>query len=215
VLKAAVKEKTVLLQEVHHRVKNNLAVISGLLSMKADATGSAEAREALETSQKRVHSMALIHEHLYGSSSLDRINFSDYARELVGWLYATFADESGRISIEMDVDPIEVGIERAVPCALILNELLTNAFKYAFPGERRGRICVALHECAPGLLELSVEDDGVGLPPGLLAEQNKQSLGLKIVGILTKQLEASIEQQQVRAGSRIVLRFMRVMSKAA
>jgi PAS domain S-box-containing protein len=215
VLESAVKEKTVLLQEVHHRVKNNLAVISGLLSMKADATGSEEAKAALETSQKRVHSMALIHEHLYGSSSLDHINFSDYARELVGWLYATFSDESGgRISIEMDVDPIEIGIERAVPCALILNELLTNAFKYAFPGKRSGKIRVALHECAPGWLELSVEDDGIGLPAGFLAKQSTQSLGLKIVGILTKQLEGSIEQQ-VSAGSRIVLRFMRVMSKAA
>ena len=214
VLEAAVKEKTVLLQEVHHRVKNNLAVISGLLSMKADATGSEEAKEALDASQKRVHSMALVHEHLYGSSSLDHINFSDYARELVGGLYATFSDESDRISIEMDVDPIEIGIERAVPCALILNELLTNAFKYAFPGKRSGKIRVALHECAPGWLELSVEDDGIGLPAGFLAKQSAQSLGLKIVGILTKQLEGSIEQQ-VSAGSRIVLHFMRVMSKAA
>ena len=213
VLESAVKEKTVLLQEVHHRVKNNLAVISALLSMKADATGSEEAKAALETSQSRVQSMALIHEHLYGSSSLDHINFSDYARELVGWLSATFFDESGeRISIEMDVDQIEIGIERAVPCALILNELLTNAFKYAFPGERRGRIQVGLHECAPGQLELSVEDDGIGLPAGFLAEQNRRSLGLKIVGILTKQLEGALEQQ-VCAGSRIVLRFPRVMSE--
>jgi PAS domain S-box-containing protein len=214
VLESAVKEKTVLLQEIHHRVKNNLAVISGLLSMKADATGSEEAKEALKASQKRVHSMALIHEQLYGSSSLDRINFSDYARELVGALCATFCDESSRISIEMDVDPIEIGIERAVPCALILNELLTNAFKYAFPGGRNGKVRVALHECAPDLLELSVEDDGIGLPAGFLADRNTQSLGLKIVGILTRQLEGSIEQQ-VSAGSRVVLRFMRVMSKAA
>jgi two-component sensor histidine kinase len=214
-LEAAVKEKTVLLQEVHHRVKNNLAVISSLLSMKADATGSPEAKAALEASQKRVFSMALIHEHLYGSSSLDRINFSDYVRELVGGLYAALSDETGRISIEVDVGPIEMGIERAVPCALILNELLTNAFKYAFPGERSGRICVALQECAPELLELSVEDDGVGFPAGALAEQNTQSLGLKIVGILIKQLEGSLEQQQVNAGSRIVLRFKGTMSKAA
>ncbi len=101
-----------------------------------------------------------------------------------------------------------------MPCALILNELLTNAFKYAFPCERSGRILARLHECVPGRLELSVEDDGIGLPAGFLAEQNTQSLGLKIVGILTKQLEGSIEQQ-VCKGSRIVLRFMRMMSKTS
>jgi PAS domain S-box-containing protein len=214
VLELAVKEKTVLLQEVHHRVKNNLAVISGLLSMKADATESEEAKAALETSQKRVHSMALIHEQLYGSSSLDRIDFSDYTGELLGGLRAAFGDESGRISIEMDVDPIEIGIERAVPCALILNELLTNSFKYAFPGERTGTIRVSLHECAPGWLELAVGDDGIGMPAGILTARNTHSLGLKIVGILAKQLEATIEQREVSAGSLIALRFSRAIGKS-
>jgi PAS domain S-box-containing protein len=204
VLESAVKEKTVLLQEVHHRLKNNLSVISGLLSMKAEATSSAEAKEALEASQRRVYSMALIHEHLYGSSSLDHINFSEYARELAQGL----DDESGRISIRMDVDPVEIGIERAVPCALILNELLTNSFKYAFPGQRKGTIRVSLHECAPGMLELAVEDDGIGSPVGPLAEKNAHSLGLKIVGILAKQLDASVERQESN-GLRMALRFMR------
>ncbi len=205
-LEAAVREKTVLLQEVHHRVKNNLAVISSLLSMKADATGSTEAKLALGESQQRVYSMALIHEHLYGSSHLDRIDFSDYARELAQGLYSAFVGEPGRISIEMDVDPIEIYIERAVPCALILNELLSNAFKYAFPGQRNGKIRVSFRESEPGTLELAIEDNGIGLPAGRLAQLDTQSLGLRIVAILTKQLEGSLEQQAC-SGTRIVLRF--------
>jgi len=200
------REKTVLLQEVHHRVKNNLAVIASLLSMKADATESTEAKLALEESQQRVHSMALIHEHLYGSAHLDRIDFSDYAGKLAEGLYSAFVAEPGRISMEMDVDPIEIYLKRAVPCALILNELLSNAFKYAFPGQRKGTIRVSFHESEPGSLELAIEDNGIGLPPGRLTEANTRSLGLRIVGILAKQLDGSLEQQAC-AGTRIVLRF--------
>ena len=200
------REKTVLLQEVHHRVKNNLAVVASLLSMQADATESAEAKLALDESQQRVHSMALIHEHLYGSAHLDRIDFSDYAGRLAEVLYSAFVAEPGRIAMEMDVDPIEIYIKRAVPCALILNELLSNAFKYAFPGQRKGKIRISFHESGPGSLELAIEDNGIGLPPGRLTEGNTRSLGLRIVGILTKQLDGTLEQQAC-AGTRIVLHF--------
>jgi two-component sensor histidine kinase len=205
-LEPALAEKTVLLQEVHHRVKNNLAVISSLLGMKADAAGSSEARMALEESRQRVHSIALIHEHLYGNDHLDRINFSDYARHLVEGLYSQSAAEPGRIAIKMDLDPIELDIERAVPCALILNELLSNAFKYAFPDGRNGKILVRFCEREPGSLELVVEDNGIGLPAGRLAARNTESLGLRIVGILTRQLDGSLEQEDC-PGARIVLRF--------
>ncbi len=205
-LESAVREKTVLLKEIHHRVKNNLAVISSLLSMKADSAGSSEARVALDESQQRVRSMALIHEHLYGSSHLDRINFSDYAEALTHGLTSAFVDEPGRISIEMDVEPIEIGIERAVPCGLILNELLSNAFKYAFPGGREGKIRISFHKSQPGSLELTIEDNGIGLPAGRLADPNTKSLGLRIVGILAHQLNGSLEQQPC-SGTRILLRL--------
>jgi len=205
-LKSALTEKTVLLQEVHHRVKNNLAVMSSLLGMKADAAGNSDVRTALEESQQRVHSIALIHELLYGNEHLDRIDFAEYARELVEGLYKPKAGEPGRISIEMDLDPIEIDIERAVPCALILNELLSNAFKYAFPDGRDGKIIVRFRESRPGSLDLAVEDNGIGLPAGRLVAQDTRSLGLRIVGILTKQLDGSIEQEAF-PGTRIVLRF--------
>lgn len=205
-LESALAEKTVLLQEVHHRVKNNLAVISSLLGMKADAAGSSDAKMALEESRQRVHSMALIHEHLYGNDRLDRIDFSEYARQLVQGLYSTSVGEPDRISIRMDLDPIELGIERAVPCALILNELLSNALKYAFPDGRNGKILVRSRESEPGSLELTVEDNGIGLPAGRLGARNTESLGLRIVRILTQQLDGSLEQEAC-PGTRIVLRF--------
>jgi len=112
---------------------------------------------------------------------------------------------SGRITIRLDAEPIEMGIHRAIPCALILNELVTNALKHAFPGERSGEVRVSLRQSAPGELELSVEDNGVGCPPVASAREGK-SLGFRIVAILAKQLEGSLEQPEC-AGTRFVLRF--------
>lgn len=139
-LETAAREKTVLLQEIHHRVKNNLAVIASLLNMTAQTTASEEARSALVDSYERVHAIALVHQHLYGSTHLDRIDFSDYAQELAQGVYSTLAGEPGRVNLMMDLDPIEIGIDRAVPCGLILNELVTNAFKYAFPVQVQGTV---------------------------------------------------------------------------
>jgi two-component sensor histidine kinase len=205
-LESALAKKTVLLREVHHRVKNNLAVISSLLGMKADATGNPEARVALHESQQQVQSIALVHEHLCGSDRLDRVNFADYAQQLLQGLYSLFAGGPKGISIETHFEPIELGMERAVPCALILNELLSNAFKYAFPGNRTGKILVSFRESGPGFFELAIEDDGVGLPGGSLDMRNTQSIGLRIVNILTNQLDGSLEQKTC-PGTRFVLRF--------
>ncbi len=205
-LESALAEKTVLLQEVHHRVKNNLAVVSSLLAMKADGAVSSDVRVALEESQQRVHSMALIHELLYGNEHLDRIDFALYARQLVEGQCLAPAGRRDRISVAMELDPIELAIESAVPCALILNELLSNACKYAFPGGRSGEIQVRFHQSAPGFVELAVEDNGIGLPAGRLASRDTKSLGLEIVRILTRQLDGSIEQKEC-PGTRIVLRF--------
>jgi two-component sensor histidine kinase len=208
-LESALGEKTILLQEIHHRVKNNLAVISSLLSMKADAVENPTARLALEESQQRVHSMALIHEHLYGNDRLDRIDFAQYATQLVHRLQAALAPEPDRIAIELALEPIELAIEQAVPCGLILNELLTNTFKYAFRSRTGGRISVSFRESAPGMRELAVEDDGVGFHPGHLDGRNGKSLGLQIVAVLTTQLDGTLEQEPC-SGTRTVLRFPKV-----
>jgi len=212
-LEAALAEKTVLLQEVHHRVKNNLAVIVGLLGMKAGAIDGTEAQGALEDSQQRVRSIALIHEHLYGTEHLDRIDFAEYAGQLVQELGGVYGVQARRIAIRVNAEPIQIGIHRAVPCALILNELVTNALKHAFPGDRSGEVGISLRKSAPGELELTIEDDGVGFVRSRQARDGR-SLGLRIVDILTKQLEGSLEQT-ASPGTRFVLRFRAGTSRLA
>jgi two-component sensor histidine kinase len=175
-LASALAQTTVLLKEIHHRVKNNLAVISSLLSMEADTVEIQEAKEALEESQRRVFSIALIHQQLYGSDNLDRISFPEYARQLVEQLRSSFVAAPEQINVLLDVAPIEMGIHRALPCALILNELVSNAFKHVFPGALRGEVRVSLRESAPDCLELAVADNGIGSSEGL-AERNERSLG--------------------------------------
>ena len=205
-LESALAEKTILLKEIHHRVKNNLAVVSSLLSMKADAVTNPTARLALQESQQRVYSMALIHEHLYGNDRLDRIDFAQYATQLINRLHVALPAEPDRIAIELTLEPIELAIEQAVPCGLILNELLTNAFKYAFHGRARGRIAVSFRQSASGMRELSVEDDGIGFPADQLDGPNGNSLGLRIVGVLTHQLDGTLSREPC-SGTRMVLRF--------
>lgn len=203
-LKSALTEKTVLLREVHHRVKNNLAVISSLLGMKADTTENSEAREALEQSQQRVRSIAMIHEQLYGTDHLDRIPFADYARQLAVELQAAFGAASRGIPITVEAEPIDLDIDKALPCALILNELVTNSLKHAFPGGRTGEVHIRFGRPTPGCFELMVEDNGVGLIS--LAQSEANSLGMRIMSVLTRQIDGKLEQQPA-SGTRFVLTF--------
>jgi PAS domain S-box-containing protein len=204
-LESALTEKTVLLQEVHHRVKNNLAVVGSLLGMRIDLTEPGDVRDALEESQQRIYSIALIHEQLYGGDLLNRINFAEYACQLLVAVSSMLGEKAERISIRTDLEPIELGVHRAVPCALILNELVLNTYKHAFPDDRQGEIRIGFHQPEPGFLELSVEDDGVGYAPSSDSTRRK-SLGLRIVEILTKQLDGSLRQES-GGGTRFVLRF--------
>ncbi len=204
-LEKALMEKTVLLKEIHHRVKNNLAVISSLLSMRAEATDSAEVRLALEDSQQRVRTIALIHEYLYGNEHLDRIDFAEYARQLVQELHAAFDIAPPRISVHIDAAPIALPVNRAVPCALVLNELLMNVFKHAFPEGRGGEIRVTFGACAPGTLELAVQDNGIGCDVSI-DRCGRKSLGLRIVDILVEQVDGTLHRSQ-SGGMRVALRF--------
>jgi two-component sensor histidine kinase len=208
-LEAALQEKTILLKEVHHRVKNNLAVISSVLAMKADASRTVETRQALEDSRQRLRSMALIHEQLYGQENLHTINFADYTTELLRELTEVLVSDPSRISVATNLEPIELAVNLAVPCGLILHELVTNAFKHAFPAGRHGDVRVGFRECEPGILEMSIEDDGVGFLP---ASRDSQSLGLRIVEILARQLDGRFESEPRpsgggRPGARFVLCF--------
>jgi PAS domain S-box-containing protein len=186
-LEKALAEKTVLLQEVHHRVKNNLQIISSLLRMQGETVKDDAVTSALKESQMRVLSMALVHERLYSESQVDQVDFGDYSKALVAELFRSFADRSGRIVSRVNSSKILLSIHQAIPCGLILNELVTNALKYAYPGERSGEIVVNLEHSAPNTVDLSVSDRGVGLPDNFTWSRSK-SLGLPIVEVLARQL---------------------------
>jgi hypothetical protein len=189
-LAASLREKELLLKEIHHRVKNNLQIISSLLSLQTAGTASAEASAVLIDSQNRIRSMALIHEKLYQSSDFARIDFREYIESLVGSLsrsYITARD----IHIARDIADMALDIDMAIPCGLIINELITNSLKYAFKDGAGGELRVSM-KAEDGLYTLIVSDDGAGLPPGL-DFRNTATLGLQLVMTLTGQLNGDIE----------------------
>jgi two-component sensor histidine kinase/DNA-binding response OmpR family regulator len=190
-ISAALAAKEVLLQEVHHRVKNNLQIISSLLNMYADGLPD-QAQQALDESQRRVRSMALVHEQLYSRDRPDELDFAEYATSLASEILTAFSVDSGAIRLRFELEPVLLSIDQAVPCALILNELITNAVKYAFPDHRGGEILVTLNDCGENRIRLRVADDGIGFPPGFDRTECR-SLGLRIVDILTYQLNGTIE----------------------
>ena len=191
-LQAALKEREVLLQEVHHRVKNNLQVISSLISIQVRSLGEEGSRHGLEECQTRVQAIALIHEQLYRSKDYARVPFAEYSRSLVGNVFRATEGSPERIRLEFAVEDVALGVDQAIPCGLILNELITNALRHAFPDGRSGTIRVELGYVAEGAFRLAVRDDGVGLPPGVEVG-TAPSLGLQLVSMLAEQLNAALE----------------------
>ncbi|MBL8966285.1 MAG: HAMP domain-containing protein [Spirochaetaceae bacterium] len=164
-MSASLHEKEVLLKEVHHRVKNNFQIINSLFELQLADEGNPALEEALRDPKARIHAMALVHDRLYQSGDFASLDFGAYIEDLAGDLYFSYAVDPARISMRVEAGHLNLDIDRAIPCGLILNELMTNALKYAFPDrERKGRILVRLDE-ADGRVILEVEDDGVGLPP--------------------------------------------------
>jgi len=203
-LKRLVAEKETLLKELQHRVKNNLGVIASLLSLSAGKVEDEEAREAFAGAIARVESIASIYTKLYGTKDLASIELGSYAEDLVKSLFATYNLDPDRIRLKGRYDSARLDLKRCAPFGLILNELLTNALKYAYPGEARGEIRVEL-KAEGGMIELSVVDDGPGIPPEVL-EGRSSGLGMTLVGMLTKQLGARLDIDCSR-GSRVALSF--------
>ena len=177
--KRAENAKTILLKEVHHRVKNNLAVICALLHLQARKNKNEQVRLSLRACEQRIHSIALVHEHIYRSESFDRIDFATYARQLGHQLFNALGVSETNIRFELDLSSIEVSTTVASACGLILNELVTNALKHAFPDHRKGTIRVTFHATAPGLACLAVSDDGVGMPESAGLDGAGDSLGIQ------------------------------------
>jgi PAS domain S-box-containing protein len=196
-LRAALEDREVLLQEVHHRVKNNLQVISSLIHLRARALQNERGREALEGCLAQVQAMALVHEMLYQSTDYAHVPFSEYARSLAGNVFAASGVAADRVSLDLAVEDVALAVDKAIPCGLILSELITNALKHAFLAGRSGTVRVELTKGEAGGLRLVVADDGVGLPAGADVQESA-SLGLPLVRMLAKQLEAGLEIETSR-----------------
>jgi PAS domain S-box-containing protein len=190
-IKASLREKEVLLKEIHHRVKNNLQVISSLLYLQSKNVKDQETFEMLQESQSRVRSMALVHESLYQSQDLARIDFAEYVRNLANYLLRSYGVDTDLIKLKINVEDVSLGVDMAIPCGLILNELVSNSLKHAFPDSRRGEIRIELRS-DDDQFALMAGDDGIGLPEDL-DFRNPESLGLQLVNMLVDQLEGTIE----------------------
>jgi PAS domain S-box-containing protein len=185
------KEKEVLLREIHHRVKNNLQVVQSLLKMSARKLPDCDARLAVESTVERVHAMSMVHERLYQMPSLSALPLGDYLSDIFAGSIQAYSLAPSQVQLKLDVEEILLPLDRAVPFALLANELLSNSFKHGFPGSRRGTIAVSVHRMN-GAIRMVVEDDGVGLPADFDAAKSN-SMGLKLAANLAHQLGGRLE----------------------
>ncbi len=189
-IKDSLKEKEVLLKEIHHRVKNNLQVISSILNLQSSFVTDNRTLEILEESRNRIHSMATIHENLYLTTNFSSIDFASYLQNLSTKLISSYHISSTTINLRLELSTVNLLLDQAIPCGLLVNELITNAIKYAFHNLEEGEICVGLKE-KDKMIELIIEDNGIGLPPEFDISKSN-SLGLQLVTTLVEQLDGEI-----------------------
>ncbi len=187
----SLKEKEILLMEVHHRVKNNMQIISSLLKLQAGYVKDNKALELFKNSQNRVKSMSLIHEKIYRSKDLASVDFEDYVKSLSYNLFSTYGINTNKVQLELKVAKHSIDMNKAIPCGLIVNELLSNSLKHAFPKGKTGKIVVGLSINQNDEFELTVEDNGIGMKKEIDLE-NLDSLGLQLIDALTSQLKGKI-----------------------
>lgn len=203
-LQKALEDKDVLIKEVHHRVKNNLMIVSSMLSLQSRYIKDKNVKNIFKECQDRTRSLAIIHEKLYRSEDLNRIRIDEYIESLVSSLYHSYTINSNRIKVRVDVESLEFDADTSIPLGLIINELFTNAMKHAFPGDKTGQIDVELHSEGDGF-ELEISDNGVGFPDGL-DYKNVDSLGLRLVNSLTEQIDGKLELEK-GTGAKFIVTF--------
>jgi PAS domain S-box-containing protein len=201
-LNASLQEKVVLLREIHHRVKNNLQIIISLINLQMRQIDDKQLKQIMAETHNRVRAMSFVHEKLYQSENLSQIDLSDYARFLASQLFAFYGIDSRRIRLDIDIGNIMVDINTAIPLGLIINELVSNALKHAFPSDREGTITIS-SRYEDKVLTLVVSDDGIGLRPDL-DWKNPESLGLRLVNSLVDQLDGTIELGKEKGTSFII-----------
>jgi len=188
----SLREKEVLLKEIHHRVKNNLQIITSLLRLQSEMVEDERVLEMFRESQGRVQSMALVHEHLYKSDDMASIRFKDYVQNITASLFRSFGIRPERIQLHLDIDESSLNLNTAIPCGLIVTELITNVLKHAFPRDRNGNLWIRFRTLPGDQAEMVVKDDGVGLSKPV-DFQNAESLGVRLIYLLTKQLNGAID----------------------
>ncbi len=211
-IKENLREKEALLAEIHHRVKNNLAVITGLLELEGESLDDEQTKRILKSSRMRIHSMATIHEMLYKAQDFNHLSFSSVMSKMVDALRDEYDAEEKGIEIEVDVEDLQLNVNQAVPCGLIINELVTNAIKHAYPGEASGKIRVALKN-RDGQIKLWIEDHGVGIPEEV-DTGGRESLGYTLINILCKQIDAELDIN-TEQGTKVTVSFERQNKKGA
>ena len=208
-IRSALKEKEVLLQEVHHRVKNNLQVISSMLNLQKSFVKDPETLNLLEESTNRIATMSFIHESLYRNTDFANISFAEYLQRLSANLIQSYSRNDCEVVLQTVFDEVYLSLEQAIPCGLITNELVSNSLKYAFPDRTQGIITLRIQHVENGAVELEVSDDGVGLPPGMDFAKN-DSLGVYLVQALTEQIDGELvvtSVDQGRKGCSFLVRF--------
>jgi two-component sensor histidine kinase len=208
-LRVSLAEKVVLLKEVHHRVKNNMQVITSLLNLGAMEASAGGSQQVLRESMDRIRSMALVHERLYQSDNMASIEFGEYLQSVAAGLARSFRREG--ITCNVTADKVLLDVDRAIPCGLIANELISNSMKHGFPQRNTGRIDVSLRKPASGTIELAVQDDGVGFPADRPFER-MTSMGMTLVKSLTDQIMGSIELTSDH-GTRFCITFPEVSAR--
>ena len=205
-INAALAEKEALLAEIHHRVKNNLQMVVSLLHLQSGHVKDEAAHSIFLDSENRVKAMALMHERLYRSEALSRIDLSDYIETLARDLFRAYGLESSGVDLQLDIEDLPLGIDTVIHCGLLVNELVSNAFKHAFPEGGKGKVTVALREQSAGRFELVVKDDGVGLPSNFDLTKS-DTLGLQLISTLTDQLDGTLAVESSKGAEfRIVFR---------
>lgn len=213
-LEEKINEKETLIKEVHHRVKNNLQTVSSLLSLQSRNISDKEVKSLLKSSQNRVISMAMVHEMLYLRDDLSKIEYRSYVQELAEYLIRSIKGTSSNITLDIDIPNLKLNIDTAIPLGLLINEAVTNALKYGIVEENKGEIKIRLSKDDNDEYLLNIGDDGIGFPE-TVTHKNSNSLGLKLINNLVRQLQGSIKRDFSKKGTHYIVKFKSIQNQIA
>jgi two-component sensor histidine kinase len=205
-LKRSLLEKEILLKEVHHRVKNNLQIMSSLIKLQSHYVSDKQMLQILNETESRIQSMAIVHSKLYSTQEYEKVNFGEYVKNLTDNFWNTYGIKLKNLNFDIQVENISINIDTAIPCGLIINELVSNSIKYAFPDNRKGTITIILmKESSSRFYKLIVKDDGIGLKKAVKIEK-ADTLGIQLVNLLTKQMNGTFEiKSEKNKGCQIII----------